>query len=479
VIDIPPFGARTVLWVAAQIHVFLGAFILGALIFIVISEYLGYRRGDERYERLGREMMKTVGIAYSFTAVFGVLFAFILMGPFQASTSYLMQRFFPVFGSYGLLILVETVLMYAYWYSWSEMDTASRKRWHIALGVLVNIVGTGMMFLMNAVASYMLTPPEAAETASLWQLINNPSWNALNLHRFIGNLTFGGFVVALFAAFMFLTARSDRDRAFYDWMGYTGNFIGTGMMMIIPIAGYIYARELFHYDASISTLLMADKLSWFFEIQGVLVGLLFLGANYYMWLSIQRIEGGERFGTYMKIAFGVMIFSLAIWITPQAFLPDLTTPPSGEMGITELAIPANLAFLGMMMAKALAVTAIVIMTFITYLIYRRAQRTGRIIWGEIDVRAQYTLIFLPAVAVYTMGLMGAIRELARGGDFVFRVVADPSPYWYVPTLAYTSVVTGFVTLAFFLIMAFIFWLGFKLPGIAKESVESLKAESTS
>ncbi|MFQ5924064.1 MAG: cytochrome ubiquinol oxidase subunit I, partial [Anaerolineales bacterium] len=429
-IDIPPFGARTVLWVAAQLHVFFGAFILGALIFIVISEYLGYRRGDERYERLGREMMKTVAIAYSFTAVFGVLFAFILMGPYQASTSFLMQRFFPVFGSYGLLILVETVLMYSYWYSWSEMDTPRKKGWHIALGVLVNIVGTGLMFLMNAVASYMLTPPEAVKTASLWQLINNPSWNALNLHRFIGNLTFGGFVVALFAAFMFLTARSRQDRAFYDWMGYTGNFIGTGMMLIIPIAGYIYARELFHYDATISTLLMADKLSWFFEIQGVLVGLLFLGANYYMWLSIQRIEGGERFGTYMKIAFAVMIFSLAIWITPQAFLPDLTTSPSGDLGITELAIPANLAFLGLMMAKALAVTAIVILTFVTYLIYRRAQRTGRIIWGEIDVRAQYTLIFLPAVAVYTMGLMGAIRELARGGDFVFRVVADPSPYWY-------------------------------------------------
>ncbi|MFQ5922384.1 MAG: hypothetical protein ACE5M4_06030, partial [Anaerolineales bacterium] len=182
---------------------------------------------------------------------------------------------------------------------------------------------------------------------------------------------------------------------------------------------------------------------------------------------------------YMKIAFAVMIFSLAIWITPQAFLPDLTTPPSGDLGITDLAIPANLAFLGLMMAKALAVTAIVILTFVTYLIYRRAQRTGRITWGEIDVRAQYTLIFLPAVAVYTMGLMGAIRELARGGDFVFRVVADPSPYWYIPTLAYTSVVTGVVTLAFFLLMAFIFWLGFKLSPQSRETSEPMQAESVS
>ena len=463
-IDIPPFGARTVLWFFAQLHVFFGAFVLGAPIFIVVSEYIGMRRDDSRFERLARETMKVVGIAYSFTAIFGVLFAFILMGPFQSSTAYIMERFFPIFGAYGLLILVESAIMYTYWYSWDAMNTPRRKKWHIGLGLLLNIVGTVLMFLMNAVASFMLTPPSEVEASSLWQLVNNPSWNALNLHRFIGNLTFGGFMVALFAAFMFLSSKKEEDRAFYDWMGFIGNFIGTATMLIIPVAGYIYAREIFHYDASISTLLMADKLSWFFEMQGVLVSLLFLGANYYMWLSIQRIEGGRRFAPFLKIAFAVIIVASAIWITPQAFLPDLTTSPTGDLGITDLAIPANFAFLGMMMAKALSVTAIIILTFITYLIYRRAQATGRISWGRIDVRSQYTLIFMPAVAVYTMGLMGAIRELARGGDFVFRLAADPSPYWFIPPLSYTSQVTGVVTLVFFILMTFIFWLGFRLSG---------------
>lgn len=463
-IDIPILGARTVIWAAAQLHLFFAAFILGAPIFIVISEYLGYRNQDARFERLAREMMKAVSIAYSFTAIFGVIFAFILMGPFQSSTNYLMQLFFPIFGAYGLLILIESIVMYAYYFSWGSMISGSKKKWHILLGVLLNIVGTVLMLVMNSVASFMLTPPKDIDlsSASLWELVNNPSWSGLNLHRFIGNLTFGGFVVALFAAFLFLSAKSDKDKAFYDWMGYIGNFIGTGTMLIIPVAGYIYAKELFHYDASISTLLMADKLSWFFEIQGVLVGLMFLGANYYMWLSIKRIQGGERFSKLMKISFAIMFVGTAIWITPQAFLPDLTSSPSGSLSITDLAIPANFAFLGMMMAKAIAVTAIVILTFVTYLVYRRALATGSIAWGKIDVRAQYTLIFLPALAIYTMGLMGAIRELARGGDFVFRVAADPSPYWYIPPLAYTSQVTGVLTLIFFMLITLIFWLGFKM-----------------
>ena len=46
---------------------------------------------------------------------------------------------------------------------------------------------------------------------------------------------------------------------------------------------------------------MADKLSSFSSVmQGLLVSLLFLGVNYYMWMSIRRIDGAERFSGYMR-----------------------------------------------------------------------------------------------------------------------------------------------------------------------------------
>ena len=116
-IDIPPFGARTVIWLFAQQHLYFAAFVLGAPIFILISEYLGLRTKDPRYERLARETMKIVAVAYSITAILGVLFTFVLMGPYQGFTNYLMVQFYPVFFAYGLLILLESTLMYAYWYS--------------------------------------------------------------------------------------------------------------------------------------------------------------------------------------------------------------------------------------------------------------------------------------------------------------------------------------------------------------------------
>jgi len=460
-LDIPILGARTALWLVAQLHLFFAAFVLGAPIFIVISEYLGLRTKDERYERLAKETMKVVAIAYSLTAIFGVLFAFVLMGPYQPITNYLFKALYPVWALYGLFILLETVCMYVYWYTWEPLSKTAARKWaHIGIGVLLNVLGTIVMLLMNAVGGFMNTPPKEIETASLWAMINNATWWPLNLHRFLGNVTFGGFVVALFAAFMFLTSKKEDDRRFYDWMGYIGNLIGVGTLMTMPLAGYILSKEFFLYDAQLATFMMADKLSGYFVMQGLLVVLLFLGANFYMWLSMKRIEGGLRFEPHMKAIFTVLLAGGIIWVVPQNFFPDLLAKPPAGVSEQALILPERFAFLGLMVAKALAVTAIIIMTFVTYLLYRRARATGQIFWGRIDPLAQYALIFIPAVAVYLMGLMGAIRELTRMDYHIYGLVKDVTPYWYTVTLGHSSIMAAITTVLFFVLLAFIFGVGF-------------------
>ncbi len=460
-VDIPGLGARNALWLVAQLHLFFAAFVLGAPIFIVISEYLGLRTQDQRYERLAQETMKVVAIAYSLTAIFGVLFAFVLMGPYQPLTNYLFKTLYPLWTLYGLFILLETVCMYLYWYTWGPLSKTPGRKWaHISLGVLLNILGTIVMLLMNAVGGFMNTPPKEIEAASLWEMVNNAAWWPLNLHRFLGNVTFGGFVVALFAAFMFLTSPKEEDRKFYDWMGYIGNLIGVGTLMTMPLAGYILSKELFLYDAQLATFMMADKLSGYFVVQGLLVVLLFLGANFYMWLSMQRIEGGLRFEPHMKAIFAVLLAGGIIWVVPQNFFPDLLAKPPPGVSEQALILPERFAFLGLMVAKALAVTAIIIMTFVTYLLYRRARATGKILWGRIDPMAQYVLIFIPAVAVYLMGLMGAIRELTRMDYHIYGLIKDVTPYWYTVTLGHSSIMVAITTILFFVLQAFIFWVGF-------------------
>ncbi len=459
-IDIPAVGARSAVWVTAQLHLFFAAFVLGAPIFVVICEWWGHRRRDARFERLAHETMKVVTIAYSFTALTGAAFGFVLMGPYNTVMAHLLEAYGTVFVFYVVLFFVETVLMYLYWYTWEPL--ARRKGLHVTIGIALNVVGTAVMLLMNTVGAYMLTPPESLETAGFWTMVNTATWSGLNLHRFIANITLGGFMVALFAAFMFLTARSEEDRAFYDWMGFIGNVIGVGTLMTLPLAGYIYAKEIFLYDATIATFMMADKLSGFFVTQGLLVSLLFLGANYYVWMSIRRITGAEPYLGYMQPTFSAIVTAALVWMIPQNFLPDLTTPIPLGVDPVSIIIPQRAAFLGLMMAKALAVTAIILFTFFTYMIYRRVIAGGTLRWGAIAPQAQYALVFVPAVAVYTMGLMGAIRELARQDWHVYTVLRDITPYWYTPPLAHTSIMVGIATLTFFTLMAFIFWVGFKL-----------------
>ncbi|MBI4269313.1 MAG: hypothetical protein HY615_03190, partial [Candidatus Rokubacteria bacterium] len=48
-------SARLVVWIVAELHLMFGAFVLGVPIFATIVEVIGWRGGDERYDRLAHE----------------------------------------------------------------------------------------------------------------------------------------------------------------------------------------------------------------------------------------------------------------------------------------------------------------------------------------------------------------------------------------------------------------------------------------
>jgi cytochrome d ubiquinol oxidase subunit I len=60
--EFPYAGNRAAVWVVAQLHILFAAFILGAPIFVVISEILGWKNRDGRYERLAKEVTKVTVI---------------------------------------------------------------------------------------------------------------------------------------------------------------------------------------------------------------------------------------------------------------------------------------------------------------------------------------------------------------------------------------------------------------------------------
>ena len=163
---------------------------------------------------------------------------------------------------------------------------------------MLNIVGTAIMFIANAWLTFMNTPngiDEMGNLTNLWEAINNYIWMPINIHRIIANVAFGGAIGAAYGAFKFLGAKTLAARAHYDWMGYIGIFVAICALLPLPFAGYWLGVEIYAYDQSLGITLMGGTFSWLFIVQAVLIGNLFLAANYYLWLSMARIPGAERF----------------------------------------------------------------------------------------------------------------------------------------------------------------------------------------
>ncbi|MEW6542513.1 MAG: cytochrome ubiquinol oxidase subunit I [Nitrospirota bacterium] len=514
--EFPYTGNRTAVWIVAQLHILFAGFILGAPIFVVISEWLGYRKQDPRYDRLAKEVIKVTVILYSMTALTGGLFIFVLLATYAQFTTWLINHFFLIFAViYPLLFIGETIVLYMYFYTWDSWKGDKKAR-HIALGVLLNLIGTVTLFVIDGPTAFMNTPAKAAEglslveyiqTASLWDKVYNYSWMPMNLHRLVGNVTFGGFITGLIAAYMYMGAKNDNERSYYDWMGFVGNLIGVGALLFLPFMGYLLAYELCDYDASICPYMMADQLSMFFEMQGAMVGLIFLASNYYIWLSMKRIEGVERVRmsvltvlvmlalpgvmTYawtifpapdprslavlvplvlapailgkivpplgrlavssravIKVGFLMVVVGNAIWMTPHGFVA------TQALATEHLELPSDWGFLALMPAKNAAAFTLVFVTVVNYVLYNRAIRQGTIVWGKIDFASQFVLIFLAFSAIWTMGLMGAVRSLVKKYFHTYNLVPDFTAESFTPTLTYSAWwVTG-ITLAFYLIVSF-------------------------
>ena len=510
-VEFPYTGNRTAVWIVAQLHVLFAGFILGAPIFVVISEWLGYRKQDPRYDRLAKEVTKVTVILYSMTALTGGLFIFVLLATYPQFTTWLINHFFLIFAVvYPLLFIGETIILYMYFYTWDAWKGEKKAR-HIALGVLLNLIGSITLFVIDGPTSFMNTPVRAegvspAEflaTASLWDKVFNYSWMPLNLHRLVGNVTFGGFIAGLIAAYMFMGSKKEEERAYYDWMGFVGNMIGVGALLFLPFMGYLLSYELCDYDASICPYMMADQLSMFFEMQGAMVGLIFLASNYYIWLSMKRIEGVERVrmtviapivmvllpivmtkvltdypvpdatslaflvplllapvilgrfipltvssSTVIKVGFLMVVVGNAIWMTPHGFVP------TGAKLVAELELPSDWNFLALMPAKNSAAFTLIFVTVVNYVIYNRAVSQGTIVWGKIDFASQFVLVFLAFSAIWTMGLMGAVRSLLRKYFHAYNLLPDFTAESFTPTLSYSAWwITG-ITVTFFAVVSF-------------------------
>jgi cytochrome bd-type quinol oxidase subunit 1 len=419
--SLPVAGNRVAVWVAAQLHLMFAAFVLGVPIFALITEIVGVITKERRYDELAREFTKLLAMAYTITAVLGAVLLALIVVLYPNLTFFFGKLFKPTWSLYVVLIFAEVIVAYLYWYTWDWLQ-GRLKRWHIVLGVLVNLFGTMLLFLADIWVTFMMSPAgvdEAGNLTSLWAAINNFTWMPINVHRLLANVAFGGAIAAAYAAVRFLAATTDEERARFDWMGYVGSFVAVGSFIPLPFAGYWLGREIYQFSEQMGVSMMGGSFAWLWILQAMLIGSLFFAANFYLWLGMERIPGAERYVRMQLPMMLVLTLGFVVWATPRSIIVS-----GAEMAAMGGSHHPFLGLFGVMAAKNTAVNLMILTTFLSFMLYRRGNRVPVVSWAGAGKLMQAGAIAAAAAVVVGYGVYSYyVPSNVRIGFSVYQVAA--------------------------------------------------------
>ena len=395
----PLIGSRDWIWIVAQLHLNFAAFVLGVPLFAVTMEFIGWRKSDERLDRIAYDFTKLFTLAYTLTAIMGSIFLISLPTMYPKFIAYMMKILGPTWWLYLIVMYCEVLVCYYYFYSWNRMK--DRKGFHVFLGVLLNVFGVLILLITSTWVGFMTTPSGVnaeGELVSRWGAIHTHMWLPLSLHRFIANIVFGAGIAAAYAAFRFITAKTEEEKAYYDWMGYTSAIISIGVSLLLPGVGYLLGVEIYSFNEQMGIQLMGGFFAWLWVMQAILIGAILFFINYYLWISLHKMPGGERYFKYVKFLFLVLLVGYAVWLTPHDIALSLE-----EARRTGAYHPA-LGKLGVMAAKNTAVILSYLATFLSFAIFRMSNKEPSVAWAKAGHAMRAGIIVISSVAVLALGI---------------------------------------------------------------------------
>ncbi len=158
--------------------------------------------------------------------------------------------------------------------------------------------------------------------------------------------------------------------------------------------------------------------------------------------------GKQETATWAKIAKAVMgallvIASLAIIV----------------LGVWGYFVPAIIRINYFSVAQVLIVLFILLtFTPLTALLTKSAKTTTEMVWGQMPIRAGYTLVLNAVMVILLMTLMGYARSSSRVHWHIYGVMRDTSEYAYSPALGYAAAFMSLNTFLFCMLIAFIFYV---------------------
>ncbi|HZS12920.1 MAG TPA: cytochrome ubiquinol oxidase subunit I [Nitrospirales bacterium] len=384
----PRYGSidsRLLVWFVTQQHTYFGGFVLSLPIFCVLIEFLGLTARDRargaRYDQLARDVIRVALLAFSVTAIVGSIMLALFISLYPSFMQYMGGTFKSMMPVYAGVFLAESILLIAYYYSWDRLASGAAKWLHASVGVVANLFGAALLFLANGWIAFMMSPSgvdaDGRYLGNVWHLLHSALWNPLNVHRFLADIMSGGAVILAYAAYRFFTSRSQEERAYYDWVGCVFLFVTVCALLPMPFAGYWLMRSVYAFRQSMGVTMMGGLLTWLFVVQAVLIGVLFLGINYYLWQSLMRLPEGQRYQMPLKWLVVGLMACVLVWLTPHTLL--LSASELKAMGGAQHPV---IGYYGVMSAKNGAINTMICLTALSYILYRRANRVITVRWAR-------------------------------------------------------------------------------------------------
>src|SRR5262249_53272970 len=99
---------------------------------------------------------------------------------------------------------------------------------------------------------------------------------------------------------------------------------------VLPFAGYWLGREIYAFNQTMGITMMGGFMSWLWIIQAILIGILFLGSNYYLWLGMEPIPGSERYRKFVPPVLLILTIGFMVGAPPRSMVVTLDEAREGR-----------------------------------------------------------------------------------------------------------------------------------------------------
>ncbi len=407
-IEFPILGNDALIPVLVVPHVLIAAFVIGITMVAPVSEYLGLVTKQPKYDRFARNAAKFTILIFASGSALAITFVLMLITLYPVFWSYLQNIMFWALLAEAFMFVGEIILLYAWYNAWDRM--AYRKRLHVVFGFMAGLFGLAQQTFINVVGSYMLTPSEAPAT-NVGATFLNPTFVPLNMHRFIGNISFVGFLIAGWAAWRYLKSATEEDREYYDWMGHWGMVWGFGFLLLQPIIGYGYLKSIREHNPAAFDYLMVGEKSWLFNLLAIELAVMGVASTAYF---LHRLSFAVRpMPAVRRTAAGALGF-MAIFGLLNVIPADANLVP--QIGLVFAGGEKTQIPLGDMYPwKYIGLIGMILVGLLVLALYLKATARG-FHWGRSSRWSQYALIVVAVTVVSTMMTMGYARETARRAE---------------------------------------------------------------